>query len=299
MKIAISGASGLIGTALTTVFGAENHTVAHLVRPGRRLSAGDIRWDPASSYADVDALEGTDAVVHLSGASVAGGRWTPARKQLLRSSRIDTTRLLVDSLARLKRKPSVFVSASATGYYGNRGDEILSEQSEPGTGFLAELARDWESEAARAAACGIRTVILRFGVILSAAGGALPRMVAPFKFGLGGRVGNGRQWMSWVALDDATDIVRFVIASDRISGSVNAVALPARNVDFARLVGKILRCPAIVLVPAFPLRLAFGEMADALLLSSQRAQPERLLGAGYPFRFKDIEMALRAMLETQ
>ena len=296
MKIIISGATGLIGTALTGIFRAENHTVAHLVRPGGAMSADDIRWDPSSSYADVAAMEGADAVVHLSGASIAGGRWTSARKQILRSSRVDTTRVLVNSLARLKRKPGVFVSASATGYYGNRGDEILTESSSPGTGFLADLARDWEAEAARATECGVRTAILRFGVILSAQGGALPRMIAPFKFGLGGRVGNGRQWMPWLALDDATGIIRFVIASAQISGPVNAVSMPVQNADFARTAGRILRRPAILPVPAFPLRLGLGEMVEALLLASQRAHPKRLLEAGYPFRFEDLETALRTML---
>ena len=299
MKIIISGATGLLGTALTDIFRTENHTVARLIRPGGVATADDIRWDPSSSYADVAAMEDADAVVHLSGASIAGGRWTNARKQILRGSRVDTTRLLVDSLARLKRKPGVFVSASATGYYGNRGDEILTESSGPGTGFLADLARDWEAEAARAAESSIRTVVLRFGVILAIHGGALPRMIAPFKLGLGGRVGSGQQWMPWVALGDATAIIRFVIASAQIGGPVNAVAMPVKNADFVRTVGRILRRPAILPVPALPLRLGLGEMAEELLLASQRVHPKRLLEAGYAFRFEDLETALRAMLAKQ
>jgi uncharacterized protein len=301
MKIVISGSSGLMGTALTRAFRNENHTVARLVRPGGTPPAvDDVPWDPAGAQLNVAAMEGADVVVNLSGASIAGARWTSARKQNLYSSRIDTTRFLVDAMARLQRKPGVFVSSSATGYYGNRGNEILTESSAPGTGFLANLARDWEAEAARAATVfGIRTVILRFGMILSSDGGALPRMILPFKFGLGGRVGNGQQWMPWVALDDAVGIARFVIADASISGPVNAVAMPVKNADFARAAGKILRRPAIIPVSASLLRLAFGELADELLLASQRAQPERLLGAGYSFRYGDLEPALRSMIRAQ
>jgi uncharacterized protein (TIGR01777 family) len=302
MKIIISGASGLVGTALTNVLRAEGDTVKHLVRtPGKASSpddAEDIHWDPTSAHMDVPALEGADAVVHLSGASVAGGRWTQARKQVLRSSRLDTTRILVDSLARLNRKPGVFICASAVGYYGNRGDEILTESSASGTDFLALLARDWEGEAIRAqTSSGIRTVILRFGVILSADGGALQQMVAPFKWGVGGPLGTGQQWLSWIALDDVTRIIRLAIANQQMSGPVNVVSPnPERNTDFARTLGKILHRPAILPAPAFALRLALGEMADAVLLASQRAQPQKLLAADYQFRHPQLEEALRSLL---
>ena len=300
MKILISGASGFVGTALTGVFRQEGHTVAHLVRPGGRARPGDIRWDPTSGAMDVSALEASDALVHLSGASIAGGRWTPARKQILRSSRVDTTRVLVDSFSRLSRKPRVFVSASAVGYYGSRGDEVLTESSQPGTDFLSALARDWEAEASRAQASGIRTVMLRLGVILSVEGGALPRMITPFKFGMGGPLGGGEQWMSWIALEDVIGIVRFAIASAQLSGPVNVVAPnPVRNRDFSRVLAMVLHRPAILPAPAFILRLALGEMANALLLVSQRAHPEKLLAAGYRFRFDDLGTALREIVDRK
>jgi uncharacterized protein (TIGR01777 family) len=300
MKIIISGASGLVGVALTNALRAEGHDVFHLVRPGRALAANEIRWDPSSAQLEVAALESADAVVHLSGASVADARWTPARKQVLRDSRIDTTRVLVDSLAQLRQKPPVFVSASAVGYYGNRGDEILTESSEPGGDFLSLLARDWEAEAIRASQTGIRTVLLRFGVILSPKGGALPQMIRPFRLGAGGKIGSGHQWMSWIALEDAIGIVQFSIANAQLSGPVNTVAPePVRNAEFARITGKILHRPAIFPAPAFALRLALGEMADALLLASQRAIPKQLLEMNYAFRYSDIHMALRAMLRTK
>jgi uncharacterized protein (TIGR01777 family) len=297
MKIIISGASGLVGAALTKDLRTEGHTVLHLVRNTSEVSSEQIRWDPLSAQVDVSALEGADVVVHLSGASISDGRWTPARKEILRSSRLDSTRVLVDSLARLHQKPRVFVSASAVGYYGNRGDEILTESSAPGNDFLSLLARDWEAEAIRAAQSGMRTVILRFGVILSPEGGALPQMIRPFKFGAGGRLGSGRQWMSWIALEDVISIVRFIIANTQINGPVNVIApKPVQNAEFALIVGHTLHRPAVLPAPAFALRLAFGEMADALLLASQRVRPVKLLAAGYSFHFEDLEPALRAIL---
>jgi uncharacterized protein (TIGR01777 family) len=300
MKILISGASGLVGKAFVAALRQEGHTVARLVRPGGVASAGDVRWDPNSASVDLSAMEGADAVVHLSGASIAGGRWTAGRKAVLRSSRIDSTRVLVDALANLRRKPRVFVCASATGYYGNRGDEILTESSGPGTDFLSLLARDWEAEAVRAESTGIRTVLLRFGVILSAEGGALPRMLMPFRFGVGGRFGSGRQWLSWITLEDSVEIMRSAIASERFSGPLNVVSPnPVRNADFTRIVAAALHRPAILPAPAFALRAALGEMADALLLASQRARPERLLSMGHRFRFEDFPAALRAVLDRK
>jgi uncharacterized protein (TIGR01777 family) len=300
MKLIISGASGLVGTALTSAFRAEGHTVLHLVRSNGILSPDVIRWDPTSAQVDVSAMEGTDVVVHLSGASISQGRWTPARRAVLRSSRVDSTRVLVDSLAQLRQKPRVFLCASAVGYYGNRGDEILTESAEPGTDFLSLLARDWEAEASRAALCGIRTLILRFGVILAGNGGALPQMIRPFRFGLGGPLGNGHQWLSWVALEDVIGIIRFVVASEQINGPVNVVApKPVQNAEFARIVAHTVHRPAIFRAPAFALRLALGEMADALLLASQRARPEKILAAGYSFYFEDLETTLRAILAKE
>jgi uncharacterized protein (TIGR01777 family) len=300
MKILISGASGLVGRALAGVLRAQGHQVARLVRPGSTASADDISWDPSAATVDVAAMEGADAVVHLSGASVAGGRWTPARKASLRSSRIDTTRVLVDALASLRQKPRVFVCASAIGCYGDRGDEILTESSAIGTDFLSLVVRDWEAEAARAEVSGIRTVELRFGVILSAEGGALAAMLRPFKFGMGGRLGSGKQWMSWISLEDAVGVVCSAITDVQLTGPLNVVAPnPLRNAEFTRITAAVLHRPAIFAAPAFALRIALGEMADGLLLASLRVMPERLLATGYQFRSPEFELALRALLDRQ
>ena len=295
MKILISGSSGLIGSAAATALKSDGHDVVHLVRPGKPPNPGDVQWDPMRATVDVAALEGVEVVIHLSGAGIADGRWTEERKQLLRSSRIDTTRVLVDSLSRLKQKPRVLIVASAIGYYGNRGDEILTESSTTGTDFLALVCRDWEAEASRAAARGIRTVMLRTGVVLSGKGGALPKMLTPFKLGVGGRLGSGQQWMSWIAIEDVVGIIRNAIANEQVSGPVNVVAPnPVRNEEFTRLLAAMLHRPAIFPAPAFMLRLAMGEMADAVLLGSDRVKPERMLAAGYKFRFEILEPALRA-----
>jgi uncharacterized protein len=296
MKILMSGASGLVGAALSAMLRAEGHTIARLVRPGGAASDGDVRWDPASAMIDTAAMEDSDAVVHLSGAGIADGRWSTARKAMLRSSRVDSTRLLVDALAQLRQKPRVLVCASATGYYGNRGDEVLTEANEPGTDFLARLARDWEAEAKRASAAGIRTVMLRFGIILDAHGGALPKMLLPFRFGIGGRMGSGRQWMPWIALEDAAEIARAAIVDERFAGPLNTVAPnPVRNAEFTRIAAHVLRRPAIFVVPAFALRAALGEMAGPLLLASTRAIPERLKALEYAFRYTELEAALRTI----
>jgi len=297
MRILISGGSGLVGARLASVLREQGYAVGRLVRPGGTPSAGDVPWDPIEAKIDAAALEGTDAFVHLGGSNIGEGRWTSARKAILRSSRVDSTRVLVNAMARLRQKPKVFVCASATGYYGDRGDEILTEPSNSGTDFLALVARDWEGEAARAEQSGIRTVRLRYGVILATAGGALPRMVTPFRFGVGGRFGSGRQWMSWVTLEDAVEVTRLAIVNETLSGPVNVVAPePLRNSDFTRVLAKTLHRPAIFPAPAFALRLALGEMADPLLLSSQRVKPEKLLAMNYSFRAVDLAAALAEML---
>jgi uncharacterized protein len=299
-KVLISGGTGLVGKAVARVLSARGCSVARLVRPGTAASAADIAWDPTTATINSAAMEGADAVVHLSGASVAEGRWTPERKAVLRSSRIDTTRVLVDTLASLRQKPRVFVCASAIGYYGDRGDEVLTESSAIGADFLALLVRDWEAEAARAEAAGIRTVRLRFGVILSREGGALPKMLLPIKFGMGGRLGNGKQWMSWIALEDAVEIICTAMANERLAGPLNVVAPnPLRNADFTRIAAAALHRPAIFAAPAFALRMALGEAADALLLASQRVIPERLLAAGYAFRFREFESTFQALLNRR
>jgi uncharacterized protein len=297
MKILISGASGLVGTHLTSALRQQGHTVGRLVRPKGQPSAGDVPWDPEARTIDVAAMDGTDAFVHLSGAPIGSGRWSRQRKAILRSSRVDSTRILVDAFARLRQKPKLFVCASATGYYGDRGDEILTESSEPGTDFLALLARDWEAEAMQAEHSGIRTVRLRFGLILSSHGGALGRLRLPFQWGIGGRFGSGRQWMSWITLDDIIEITRRVIENQALTGAVNVVTPnPLRNSEFVRLVAKALNRPAIFPAPAFALRLALGEMARPLLLASQRVRPEKLLAMNYAFRFSGLASALDSLL---
>jgi hypothetical protein len=238
-------------------------------------------------------MEGSEAIVHLGGASVADGRWTAARKEELRNSRVVSTRVLVDAMAQMRQKPRVFVCASAAGYYGDRGEEILTESSHSGTDFLASLARDWEAEATRAAQSGIRTVLLRFGVVLTASGGALPKMLGPFRWGVGGRLGNGRQWMPWVALEDVVGIARAALLDERWSGPLNVVAPNAvRNAEFTRVLAQAVKRPAFFAVPAFALRVALGEMAGALL-ASEHVIPERLLQGGYKFRCERLEDALR------
>lgn len=301
MKILISGASGLVGKALMRRLQGDGHILARLVRPGSGASSrGDILWDPMAATVDAPAMEGADAMVHLSGANIAGGRWTPERKAVLRSSRIDSTRVLVDTLSSLKRKPRAFVCASATGYYGSRGDEVLTESSEGGTDFLALLARDWEAEATRAELAGIRTVRLRFGVVLSSDGGALPRMLAPFKYGVGGRLGSGNQWMSWIALEDVVEIMRSAIANGEFSGPVNVVAPnPVRNSEFTRIAAATLHRPAIFSAPAFALRIALGELADPLLLASQRVIPGRLIAMGHTFQFANLDASLQSILKRK
>jgi uncharacterized protein (TIGR01777 family) len=297
MRVLISGGSGLVGGALTGALRAEGHTVCHLVRPGGKAAPGDVQWNPLSALVDLPAMEGFDAVVNLNGASIAGGRWTPKRKAILRGSRVDSTRVLVDALSHLRQPPRVFVCASATGYYGNRGDEVLTETSGYGNDFLAIVCRAWEGEAARAASSGIRTVIARFGIVLSAEGGALPAMLTPFKFGAGGRLGSGKQWMSWIALEDVVRVLRTAINDAGWNGPVNVVSPePVRNSDFTRVLASVLHRPAIFPAPAFALRLALGEMADALLLSSQRVLPECLKQYGFAFRYENLEAALHAVI---
>jgi uncharacterized protein len=297
LKILISGASGVVGKAATEALHFDGHRVAHFVRPGGNVSPGDVRWDPASGSIDAGAMEGADAILHFAGAGIGDARWSEARKKILRSSRVNSTRVLVDAIAKLREKPRVLLVASAVGYYGDRGEEMLTESSANGSGFLAALARDWEAQSLRAESLGVRSVLLRFGMILSPRGGALPRMLRPFKLGLGGRLGSGRQWMSWVALEDVVCVIRMALTSERLSGPVNVVSPnPVRNAEFARVLARILHRPAIFAAPAFALRLTLGEMADELLLASQRVLPQKLLAAGCAFRFADLEPALKSIL---
>lgn len=304
MRILISGATGLVGSALTghaCDLGDEPLRLARPTLSNRDRTVGgpqtSILWDPAAGTLDSGA-EGADAIVHLAGASIGEGRWTEARKRVLRESRVEATRQLVNALRKLRRPPRVFVAASAVGFYGDRGDEILSETACAGGDFLAALTRDWEAESGAAGGFGARVVLLRFGVILARRGGALPRMVFPFRIGAGGPIGSGKQWMSWIALEDAVSIIYFALRNDSMRGPVNAVApSPVRNADFGQVLGRVLHRPAFVRTPSFVLRLALGEMADALLLSSQRAIPERLGRLGYKFMYPELTPALDSVLK--
>ncbi len=258
---------------------------------------GDVLWNPAAGTLDHAALEGVDAAVHLAGESIAAGRWTADIKRRIRDSRILGTRLLAESLARLMRRPRVLVTASAVGIYGDRGDEILNEDSPLGTDFLAGVGREWEAAAKPAAEAGIRVVHLRLGIILAREGGALPRMVRPFMLGAGGPIGSGRQWMSWIALDDAIAAVLEALGNEQARGPINAVAPePVRNAEFAAALGATLHRPALIPAPAFALRLLYGEMADAALLASQRVVPSRLEALGFRFRHPTLPEALGAIL---
>lgn len=301
MKVLVTGSTGLVGTAVGNELAREGHTVCRLIRPVSTVAGGakegfDVAWNPATGQLG-GAGVGADAVVNLGGASIAGGRWTKARKQLLRTSRIDTTRALVGALAKMNARPRVLVSASAIGIYGDRGDERLTEESEPGTDFLAGLAQDWEAEALKAEALGIRVVLTRFGIVLARHGGALAKMLLPFKLGVGGSLGSGKQWMSWITLEDVVGAVRFAIENGSVRGAVNVVApQPVQNAEFTQALAKALRRPGLFPAPAFVLRLALGEMADALLLSSQRVSTQKLQGLGYQFRFPELPSALGAVL---
>ena len=296
MKVAITGASGLLGSALVPFLTTGGHEVVRLVRRAPRAK-DEARWNPEAGEIDAAALEGVDAVVHLAGENIAGGRWNEARKALLRSSRVGPTALLARTLAGLKKKPGVFVSASAIGYYGNRGDSWVSENDSPADDFLGRLSVDWEAAAEPARKAGIRVVHPRIGVVLSPAGGALGKMLLPFKAGLGGVVGPGTQYMSWIALDDLLGVVHHLLDRADLEGPVNAAAPePVTNAVFTKTLGRVLGRPTVAPVPAFALRLALGEMADAALLSSTRVRPERLRASGYRFRFPDLEGALRHLL---
>ncbi len=295
MHIAVSGSGGLIGSAVVPFLIGKGHRVTRLVR---RPPAGDeVRWDPAAGVRDLSRLEEVEAVVHLAGENIAAGRWTPRRKEEIRSSRVEGTRRLCESLGRLGRPPKVLISASAIGIYGDRGEEILAEDSAPGKDFLAQVCRDWEAATEPASRAGIRVVQLRFGMILSPAGGALKKMLLPFKMGAGGRIGSGTQFMSWIAVDDAVDAIHHVLSTEALRGPVNTVApAPVTNAEFTRILARVLSRPALAPMPAFAAKLAFGEIADALLLASQRVMPTRLQASGYRFQYPELEGALRHLL---
>lgn len=298
MNILITGSTGLIGSSLGTLLVRQNHHIIHAVRKPP-ASEDQVFWNPGTFTMDSKAFDGVDAVVHLAGESITGGRWTAEKKRRIRESRIRGTRLLSETMAGLSTPPKVFVSTSAVGYYGDRGDEALDEASGPGTGFLADVCREWEDATGPAREKGIRTVILRLGIVLSATGGALARMLPVFRLGLGGKIGGGRQFMSWIALQDLTEIILYVIDTESLHGPVNAVSPnPVTNRKFAKTLSRVLSRPAFFSLPGAAARLAFGEMADALLLASARVLPSRLQAEQYPFRFAHLENALRDTLRN-
>jgi uncharacterized protein (TIGR01777 family) len=297
MNILISGASGLVGSALIPALESAGHTVRRLVRLRPETGSPDVYWDPMGSFDPVGGIEGFDAVVHLAGESVAA-RWSRNKKARILNSRKQGTMTLASAAARSKQPPKVMVSASAVGYYGNRGDEVLTEESAAGSDFLADVARQWETATAPAAKAGIRTVMLRIGFILSPRGGGLARMLPPFRMGLGGKLGSGRQWMSWISIHDVVGAIEHALATEALQGPVNAVAPhPVTNAEFTRTLGRVLSRPTIFPMPGFAARLAFGEMGDALLLASQRVQPVKLQSSGFQFRHPELEGALRELLK--
>lgn len=296
MKILISGSSGLIGSALVRSLEGQGHEVMRLVRAQSRGGEHAVRWDPAGGRLDRVLLEGVGAVIHLAGENVAAARWTTERKLLIRDSRVKSTELLASTIARLAKPPRTFLCASAVGIYGDRGDEVLREDSPPGTGFLADVCRVWEAATEPARNHGVRVANLRFGIVLSASGGALVKMLPPFKAGVGGVIGSGRQYMSWITLDDAVGAIRHTLETERLAGPVNVVAPnPVTNREFTRTLGRVLGRPTLFPVPAFALKMALGEMAQELL-ASQRAEPAKLLASGYTFLYPELEAALRHVL---
>jgi hypothetical protein len=295
MRFGITGSTGLIGMALAEHLAEQGHTVVRLHRGD--APAGEPRWDPAAGSIEAGALDGCDIVVALHGASIGEGRWNAKRKELLRASRVDAHRLLVDHLATLPSTPKAFISASAIGYYGDRGSEVLDERSPAGNGFLAGLVEDWEAETLRAAEHGMRAVALRNGIVLAKEGGALPRMLTPFRFGVGGRLGSGKQWMSWVSLLDTVRAIEFAATSE-LSGVANVTAPGAvTNAEFTKVLARQLHRPALFPVPGFALRVLIGEAANELLLSGQRVAPRALLEHGFRFEHPALDEALAAVLE--
>lgn len=295
MKIAVTGSTGLIGSALLPVLEAAGHSVTRLVRPGSR-SRG-VEWDPAAGRIDRAGLEGHDAIVHLAGENI-GGLWTPARKRRIRASRVNGTQLIAETVAGLERKPAVLVSASAMGYYGNRpASEPADEAASRGNGFLSEVTAAWEAAAEPAAQAGIRVALPRFSLVLSGEGGSLAPMLPLFKLGLGGRIGSGRQIWSWIAIDDVARILRFILETPGLSGPINVAApTPVSNAEFTETLGRVLHRPTLTAAPAFLLKAVAGQMAEELLLSGVRVVPRKLAEAGYVFQYPELSDALAHVL---
>ncbi|HUJ96263.1 MAG TPA: TIGR01777 family oxidoreductase [Terriglobales bacterium] len=293
-KVLVSGASGPVGTALLPALERAGYSVMRLVR-GTAAGEQEIAWNPLEPVSP-EMVSGFDAVVHLAGETIVG-RWSEAKKQRILASRKLGTGNLAQALANAPQRPRVLVSASAIGYYGDRGDEVLREQSSSGSGFAAEVARTWEAATQAAAEAGIRTVRVRIGVVMSTAGGALPMMLPPFRMGLGGKMGSGRQWYSWIHVQDLAGAILHILKNDSLQGAVNGVSPgPVTNAEFTKTLASVLRRPAIFPMPAFAARLAFGQMADELLLASQRVEPAALLGSGYQFQYPELKKALEDLV---
>jgi uncharacterized protein len=293
-RILVSGVSGPIGAALLPSLKTREYDVVRLVR-GPVAGDDQISWNPLSPFAP-EAVSGFDAVIHLAGESIIG-RWTDAKKKKIRDSRVVGTCNLAQALAQAKNKPQIFVCSSAIGYYGDRGDEVLSEESAAGSDFLADVCREWEAATQAASLAGIRTVQIRTGVVLSLKGGALAKMLPPFKMGVGGRIGSGRQWMSWIDVQDLVGAIHHILKTDLLQGPVNMVApKPVTNTEFTKTLASVLSRPAILPMPAFAVKLVFGEMGETALLGGQRVEPERLVASGYPFRFRELRASLESLL---
>lgn len=292
MKIAIAGASGLVGSALVPLLTAEAAVVTRLVRSSPK--SGDIEWHPNQDRINPQSLEGFEVIINLAGENIAAGRWTDDQKRKIRDSRVNGTHLLSEAIARMNTKPQAFICASATGIYGDRENETLDEQSESGGGFLAGVCREWEKACEPAIKAGVRVVNLRLGPILAREGGMLAKLLTPFKMGMGGKVGSGKQYISWVALDDVVNAIKFTINDQSVRGPVNIVSPnPVTNEEFTRTLGHVLNRPTALAMPAFAARLAFGEMADEMLLASQKVLPKKLRSMGFAFRYPELEAALR------
>ena len=298
MRIAITGASGLIGARLALFLRSNGHRVDAMVRSADRVKGTNILWNPQDGRVDLQALGGIDAVVHLAGENIAAGRWTEERKRRVLDSRVQGTKTIANAMASLDRLPSVLVVASAVGFYGARGDEPLTEDSLPGEGYLSEVCQAWEQAARPAEDAGIRVVNLRIGIVLSGSGGALATMLPAFKLGAGGVLGSGKQYMSWIALDDVVRLAHHVLVNADARGAVNATAPhPVTNRTFTKVLGKVIRRPTIVPVPSLAIKAMFGEMGDTLLLQGSRVLPKRAETLGFEFRHPELEGALRAELD--
>jgi len=298
MKVAISGISGLIGSALRESLTNDGHEVIAISRESSLPPLKTLTWDVDNGRFDASGLENVDVVVHLAGEPVAQ-RWNDERKKAIRDSRVDSTRLLVEGLQSLKNPPKLLASASAVGFYGDGGDTELDESAPPGTGFLPGVCSEWEKATAEALGIGIRAASIRTGIVLSTKGGALPQMLLPFKLGVGGPVGSGSQWMPWIHIDDVVGAYRFVIENDDLVGAVNGTAPnPVTNTEFSKALGRALHRPAVLPAPAFGLKILFGEMSE-ILLEGQRAIPKKLLNAGYEFKYPDVRPALEDVIERQ